>query len=148
MTKRASIVTCSLFGALAIHCTSEMTGMNGSDGYVADANAAECCGATAQTFTLLSSGTTSTAARETPAIDVSGYREVVVYIGGSCGGTAYVVGFNAQPNGTFMQTGQTVPGLDYGGAGGRVRVDGPQMKLLHFCTSSTTPLQYMVAGVR
>ncbi len=152
-TGRLSMVACSILGAFAIHCSSEhLPDGTPSDGYVTDAAAEDsgsadtCCAPTAPVFTKLSAGDLP-AHGESPVIDVSAYREVVLY-GFGCGTTTQSplrMYFASEPGGVFQSTGQSFVKLGDGTFGGRVRVDGPQLKLDSSCG---IPMSYQVVGVR
>jgi hypothetical protein len=133
-------------GSFLIYCCNGGGGAGGpgdgsrGDGLVGDAHGdTGCCNLMPQTFTKIADGTLSTEYSLTNAIDVSAYREVVLY-GDYCD---FRVLFQPDASSPFGFTGQGGNVFE----GGRIRVDGPALKLEMWSPTSSAPCRYQLAGV-
>lgn len=142
---RAAFVAVMIFGSFVVYCTeqgirSATSGALGNGGFVGSAHAGACCG-TVPTFTKIAEGEVSSAHPPQP-IDVHAYSELVLYLTDNGGSQACTVEpqFSADGTAPFGYTGQSLTNTH--GGGGRIRVDGAQMKLvLNGCG-----LHYVLAG--
>jgi hypothetical protein len=148
MNRKLPIVIASIFGSFLVYCVQSP---HGFEGPVTDAHAeTACCTPPAPKLVVLASGTFTTSGATSDPIPVGAYREVVVYTDGNfvCASSAMnleYAQFRADASAAFGDTGQAIP------HGGRVRVDGADMRL-QVATSSYTncsgQLHYTVAGVQ
>lgn len=160
MKRILSLAFAAFAGALLLHCGGE--GMDalttdGGSGFVEDARgqpSGQCCAPPAQQFTVIAQvelGADTLFAD----FDVSGYREVIIYTITSTpfNGCGHVeVAFRANADAPYGMTGvASIPlfrnGLNPPAGGGRIRVDGTDMRLTGFNDCDGIPRTIVVAGV-